>query len=231
MLLQITHLGADDEHRRRLYHVQTPRGLGAVVELTGADMEITLWLIGTGYRRTYPSPYPLEGIPRIRDLEGGYQTLQTFVTTWEHSTPEQRAILEEYESGIKWTRYDKKKRRKLRTKRKLRLTEDRPRHVPVKQSGDWHRAMVKDLRAALKGTLQADNIRIGGITVKRSVLYGLVNTKSALTRDPVLELRHEEGALQIRSADGRARVTVKHGAGDRYKGCYGWTRRVQLVAA
>lgn len=247
MLLQVRHLG-ETGNENRLYHCQTHTGMDAIVKLDYADLEIDLVLVGTCYRRTYPASGHVTGAPRIADLEGGYQTVSTFLQTWEHSTPEQKEILQEYEDRpISWARFDTKKGRHVRTRRKLRLAEDRPRAVPARSGADgWARVYAKELRAALKGTLQADNIRIEGVTIRRSILWGtkakpgLLDTsasaKGALTRDPVIELRCVDGdtsggALELRSADGRARVTVKHGAGDKHKGRHGWSRRIVLQPA
>ncbi|MHC4072764.1 MAG: hypothetical protein ACYTGS_12160 [Planctomycetota bacterium] len=238
MLLNIKHLGTN-EHDHRLYHIQTPSGLSGILDMCGSDREITLLLVGTHYRRDYPASAGLDSAepPRIRDLEGGYQVVQTFMANWEHATAEQRELLCEYDDRpINYWRFDTKKMQDVRTKNKVRLVEDRPVHVPAHQSGDWYKVLVENLRRALKGTTGAQNIRIGHVTVKRSILYGLLNTKSALTVDPVVELRYDDsetvgGSLLIRSADGRARVTVKHGAGDKHKGRYGFARRIAFVPA
>jgi len=234
MLLQVREIGIKGDHR--LYSVQTPRGLSGIVDLTGQDLGITVLLAGTYYRRIYPAtaPLPDDEPPRIRDLEGGYQTIQTFVSCWEHATAEQRELL--CENGADKSIYTTVKHGKTkRTNRKLRQVEDRPVTVPVKQDGTWCRAYVKDLRTALKGLTAAQTVRIGQITVRRSVLYDLVDSKSALAADPILELSYTDGdtiggALNIRSVDGRARVTLKHGAGDKYHGAQGFDRRIQFVA-
>jgi hypothetical protein len=235
MLLNIKHLGTN-EHDHRLYHIQTPSGLSGILDMCGSDREITLLLVGTHYRRDYPASAELgTDPPRIRDLEGGYQVVQTFMANWEHATIEQRENL--LDPDIK-PLYTYRKHGKIqRNKRKVQLVEDRPVHVPAQRSlGQWYRVWVKDLRRALKGTTGAQNIRIEHVTVKRSILYGLLNTKSALTVDPVVELRYDDsetvgGSLLIRSADGRAKVTLKHGAGDKHKGHYGFARRIAFVPA
>jgi hypothetical protein len=208
--------------------------------MCGSDREITLLLVGTHYRRDYPASAELDSAepPRIRDLEGGYQVVQTFMANWEYATTEQRELLCEYDDRpINYWRFDTKKMRDVRTKNKVRLVEDRPVHVPAQRSlGQWYRVWVKDLRRALKGTTGAQNIRIGHVTVKRSILNEFINTKGALAVDPFVELRYDDsetvgGSLLIRSADGRARVTVRHGAGDKHKGRYGFARRIAFVPA
>jgi hypothetical protein len=90
---------------------------------------------------------------------------------------------------INYWRTDPKTHAIKRTKAKVRKAEYRPFVIRAKPPGvdGWYSVLVADLRRALKGLTQAQTVRIGHITIKRSVLYGLLNSKSALTYDPIVE--------------------------------------------
>ena len=230
-LLKIQHIGTRDEHR--FYSVQTPHGLHGVLDLTGGGLEITMLLVGTYYRREYPAGAELgTDPPRIRDLEGGYQTIAAFVACWEYSTEEQRAALCEF--GGKLPNYIRTKNgADVRTKTNVPTTEDRPRVIHGKHADDgWIKVYFADLRDALKSAKGA--VRLGHVTLAASIAKAFFDTKGALGADPVLYVRPDEndllGALEIKSGSGHAHMTIRHGAGDRYKGRAGFTRRLVFAS-
>ena len=233
MLLHILHIGTKEEHR--LYQIQTPHGLTGILDLCGFGKEITLSLTGTCYSRDYPATGELDAgsPPRIRDLEGGYQTVAAFVACWEHSTPEQReTLLGSYDRLPNYIRT--KNGADVRTKTKVPRTEDRPRIVAGTPTEDgWIHVYLADVQGALKKATGA--VRIGHVTLAASIAKSLFGTKSALSSDPTLYIRPDKndllGALEIKSGNGRAHLTIRHGAGDRYKGRAGFTRRVSFAQA
>ena len=230
MLLRIKELGTKDG--ARFYSVHTPRGMHGVLDLSGSGLEIAMLLVGTFYRREYPASAELGADPpRIWDIEGGYQTVSAFVACWEHSTEEQRATLCEFGHLPNYIRT--KNGADVRTKTKVPRTEDRPHVIHGKRADDgWIKVYFADLRDALKKATGA--VRLGHVTLAASIAKSFFDTKGALGADPVLYIRPDEndllGALEIKSGNGRARLTIKHGAGDRYKGRAGFTRRLVFAS-
>jgi len=196
-------------------------------------------LLGTEYSREYPAAGELDAgqPPTITDLAGGYRTLGTFLATWEHATPEQRADLWLYDQEVKhdaWgqsTGFRLWKGRK-RDKWPVRYCEEQPRTVHAARiDGQWFRLDKRDLARALKGTKSA--VRIGSVTIKPSILKELI----AVAPGQQIELGDLDSALGFRTVDPvkrdgmdtiahRTQCAINHGAGDLYAGRNGWETRI-----
>jgi len=191
---------------------------------------VQLILKGTVYNRYYPTETALGEPPTIADLPGGYATLNAFCLFWQQATPEQR---ESMERGDKEIHYDAAEWRghwhygqRRRTFPKLakwkpRTPDKEPRILPASNGlpDGFSRFYTKDLIAALKGTRQA--VRFGPIIVKPTILRQL-----ARLNGPTLEVRVDGGTVQLRTPDQRQRITLRHGAGDRYAGRNGYEATV-----
>ena len=72
-------------------------------------------------------------------------------------------------------------------------------------------------------------MRLGSVTLKPSILRALLKS-DGFYNDPVVELADQDGAIALRSADRRAKCTIRHGAGDPYAGRNGFEAIVQLAS-
>lgn len=220
---------------RSCYGVRLVGGTTYVVTLAPAPQgynevpRLRLALHGTDYQRIYAAQGELDNPPTVADLPGGWDTINAFLTFWQNATPEQRddmarndGAIVDGKRGYSYNQYTYSDR-KLPILRKWapRELDETPRVIPASNGlpGGFSRFYTKDLIAALKGTKQA--VRFGSIIVKPTILREL-----ARLHGPTLEARTEGNTVRLRTTDGRQRMTLRHGAGDRYAGRNGYEAAV-----
>ena len=217
--------------RRSCYGVRLDGGtvyvvtLGAELQQYGDPPHVRLTLHGTQYHRIYTAQGETGDPPTVADLPGGWDTINAFLVFWHSATPERREDMAQNDEAIKGGKrsyfydhvtYTDRKLPKL-AKWTPREFDEAPRVIPASNglAGGFSRFYTKDLIAALKGTKQA--VRFGPIIVKPTVLREL-----AKLNGPTLEVRADGDTVQLRTPDRRQRMTLLHGAGDRYAGRNGY---------